>query len=177
MLNLVIGGAASGKSTYAEGLVCNGGASHRIYIATMQPFDAECKSRIMKHRAARSHLGFETVECYTGLCDTQIPSGADILLECMSNLAANELFSGNASDTEVFSSILSGVERLERFANSLTIVSNDLFADGLHYDADTLRYLKLLARINRALAVRAQRVIEVVCGIPILHKGESICIG
>ena len=66
MLTLVIGGAASGKSEYAEARVLTL-PGRRIYIATMEPFDDECRARIRKHRAMRAEKGFETVECYTNL--------------------------------------------------------------------------------------------------------------
>ena len=62
MVTLVIGGAASGKSEFAEGLVLNAGNLPRYYIATMQPFDQECRARICRHREMRAKKRFETVE-------------------------------------------------------------------------------------------------------------------
>ena len=54
MMTLVVGGAASGKSEYAEGLVLASACQKRIYIATMEPFDEECLRRIEKHRVMRA---------------------------------------------------------------------------------------------------------------------------
>ena len=48
--------------------------------------------------------------------------------------------------------------------------TNELFSDGMDYDPETLAYLDVLARLNRAVARRADRVYEVVCGIPIAWK-------
>ena len=62
MLTLVIGGAASGKSAYAESLVLKTGLP-RYYLATMQVWDAECAARVEKHRRMRAAKQFETVEC------------------------------------------------------------------------------------------------------------------
>ena len=62
MLTLVLGGAASGKSGYAESLVLKT-ALPRYYIATMQVWDAECAARVEKHRKMRAAKQFETVEC------------------------------------------------------------------------------------------------------------------
>lgn len=62
MLTLVLGGAASGKSGYAESLVLKT-ALPRYYIATMQVWDAECAARVEKHRRMRAAKQFETVEC------------------------------------------------------------------------------------------------------------------
>ena len=61
MLTLVTGGAASGKSEYAERLAaaCDG---PRVYIATMRPLDKESVARIEKHRAARADRRFSTIE-------------------------------------------------------------------------------------------------------------------
>ena len=62
MLTLVIGGAASGKSAYAESL-CLRAPLPRTYLATMQVWDAECAARVAKHRAMRAEKQFTTVEC------------------------------------------------------------------------------------------------------------------
>ena len=62
MLTLVLGGAASGKSGYAESLVLKT-ALPRYYIATMQVWDAECAARVEKHRKMRAAKQFETVHC------------------------------------------------------------------------------------------------------------------
>ena len=107
MMTLVCGGAASGKSAYAEALVCGiqspsedrnlSGlldSAHRFYIATMQPFGKEAEERIRKHRAMRADKGFETLECFTAgtIRGLFIPPGAAVLLEDLGNLCANELF-------------------------------------------------------------------------------------
>ena len=62
MLTLVLGGAASGKSEYAESLVLRT-TGPRWYLATMQIWDAECAARVEKHRKMRAAKQFETVEC------------------------------------------------------------------------------------------------------------------
>ena len=72
MFTLVSGGAASGKSEYAESLVLSCPSEMRYYIATMMPFDDECRARIAKHRAMRAGKGFETVAVsYTHLARKQ----------------------------------------------------------------------------------------------------------
>ena len=91
MFTLVIGGAASGKSEYAESRVTDL-PGRRIYLATMRPWDQECRNRIDRHRRLRLGKGFETLERYTDLAGAEIPAGANVLLECMSNLTANELY-------------------------------------------------------------------------------------
>ena len=67
--------------------------------------------------------------------------------------------------------MLAGVDRAAARAALLVVVTNELFSDGMDYDPDTLAYLDVLARLNRAVARRADQVYEVVCGIPVPWKG------
>ena len=168
MLTLVIGGAASGKSEYAENWV-KGLSGRRIYLATMRPYDNECLDRIERHRLKRADRGFETVERYTDLSGAPIPEGANVLLECMSNLLANELYEPEGGGAEA---VFRGVEALSSKCRHLTIVTNEVFSAGADYDKSTLLYLRELAEINRVLASRSDRVVEVVCGLPHVWKGE-----
>ena len=92
MLHLITGGSGSGKSRYAEGEILKLGPGRRIYIATMYPYDEESFRRIERHRAMRAEKQFETMECYAALFHREFPEGANYLLECMSNLVANEMF-------------------------------------------------------------------------------------
>lgn len=171
MFTLVIGGAASGKSAYAEELIVGCGRKKRIYIATMEPLDQECHQRIEKHRRMRAKKGFETIECYRKLSSVQITEGSAVLLECMSNLAANERYTPEGAGEAAFSAILAGVEQVRQRCAELVIVSNDVFGGGSCYEGDTLAYLKLLADLNRAMAEQADAVCEVVSGIPYYYKG------
>lgn len=170
MFTLVVGGAASGKSEYAEGraLALPG---RRIYLATMHPWDQECRDRIARHRRLRRNKGFETVERYTDLAGADIPPGANVLLECMSNLTANELYDPNGGGEEA---VLRGVEALLDRCGHLTVVTNEVFSSGSAYGEDTLPYLRSLARINRCLAARADTVAEIVCGLPNYLKGGPL---
>ena len=91
MLTLVLGGAASGKSEYAESLVLRT-IGPRYYLATMQVWDAECAARVEKHRKMRAAKQFETVECPLHLEKVRLPARGTALLEDLGNLAANELY-------------------------------------------------------------------------------------
>ena len=173
MIQLVIGGAASGKSEFAEQLVLSVGDLPRYYIATMQPFDDESVRRIEKHRQMRAKKSFTTVECYTNLASVTLPERGVVLLECMSNLAANEKYSPDGAGENALAAIADGVAALERQCERLIIVSNEVFSGGNRYEGDTDSYLRLLAEVNRMLAARADMVVEVVCGLPQVHKGEA----
>ena len=171
MLLFVTGGSGSGKSAWAESRVTASGLKSRIYIATMEPFGEEGQARIARHRAMRAGKGFETLECPRNLAALPVPPGCAALLEDLTNLFANEWF--GASPDGAAERVLRGLDRLRDAAALTVVVGNDLFADGLPYDADTLRYLHALAALHRQVAARADGVYEVVCGIPICHRKEA----
>ena len=174
MFTLVIGGAASGKSGYAEGLVLLSPHRPRYYIATMEPFGEEGRRRVEKHRRMRADKEFETVECYHTLPSVRLPQRGTVLLECIGNLVANELYSpGGAGSVErALSAIVGGVDALLDQCADLVVVSNEVFTGGADYAGGTMDYLRLVAGANRALAKRADRVCEVACGLPQYYKGE-----
>ena len=170
MLMLVVGGAASGKSEYAERLVLQT-ALPRYYLATMQVWDAECAARVEKHRRMRAEKQFETLECPLHLGTVHLPARGTALLEDLGNLTANELYDPTGAGEAAASAILDGLDRLAAQCEHLVVVSNEVFSGGANYAGDTDRYLKALAQVNNALAARADAVVRVVCGIPVYHKG------
>lgn len=172
MLTIVTGGSASGKSEFAESLVVAAENKNRLYIATMQVYDKEGEKRVARHRAMRAEKGFDTLECPEGLAAAEIPAGCTALLECMSNLCANECF-GEIGFAGVAERIMAGVERLCNIAQDVVIVTNEVFGDGVDYPELTEQYLAVLAEINCRIAAKADRVYEVVCGIPIMWKGDK----
>lgn len=100
MLHIVYGGSASGKSSYAESIAMSlQGDGRLLYIATMYPYkwntteiDPEMMQRIERHRAMRADKGFDTVECYRHVEHIVAKRQDVLLLECMSNLLANEMY-------------------------------------------------------------------------------------
>ena len=170
MLTLVVGGAASGKSAYAERLVLQT-ALPRYYLATMQVWDAECAARVEKHRRMRAEKQFETLECPLHLGTVRLPARGTALLEDLGNLTANELYDPTGAGEAAASAILDSLDRLAAQCEHLVVVSNEVFSGGANYAGDTDRYLKALAQVNNALAARADAVVRVVCGIPVYHKG------
>ena len=167
MLSLIIGGAGSGKSALAEALCCRL-EGPRLYIATMQAADGESMKRIEKHRRQREGLRFDTLECPYSLDRAEIPQGANALLEDLSNLLANELFSPEGGGADA---VRRGLQKAcERCAN-LTVVTNEVFSGGTDYGEGTRQFLQELAALNRELAAKADLVAEAVCGLPNVLKG------
>ena len=143
-----------------------------MYLATMEVWDEEDRRRVDRHRTLRAGKGFVTVERPRDLSGAEVPEGSTVLLECLSNLTANECFGPEGFDGAA-ERILTGVDRLRRQAAHVVIVTNELFSDGLDYPEETARYLSMLAGLNCRLARQADRVVEVVCGLPVLWKGEK----
>lgn len=172
MIALITGGSGSGKSAYAEELCVSLHKSSRpmIYIATMYPFDEESYRRIARHREMRKNKNFDTVECFTGLKNVELPEKTTVLLECMSNLVTNEVFQEGGAKERTVEAIMEGVGRLIEQAENLVVVTNELFSDGIEYTPETTCYLEYLGEINRRLGQAADMVCEVVYGIPVFHK-------
>lgn len=175
MIALVTGGSGSGKSAYAEHLtaVLAGDASdRRVYLATMQVWDGESERRVARHRAQRAALRFDTVECPLDLGQVAIPENATVLLEDIPNLVANEMFAPEGNVARIIPDLIA----LAGKCRNLVIVSNDVFSDGNEYEASTEEYMRLLARVNAALAEIADCGVEVVYTIPVPFKGDKICV-
>ena len=170
MIHLITGGSGSGKSAYAETQILKLNGDCRIYIATMYPYDEESHQRIARHRRMRSEKRFTTKECYRELEKVEVPQNADVLLECMSNLVANEMFWPDGAGKAAAEEILNGVKLLAKRCRNLVIVSNEIFSDGMDYGEETREYQKVLAKINRETALLADKVTEVVYGIPVEVK-------
>ena len=171
MFYLLTGGSACGKSTYAESLVCRYGQP-RIYVATMQPYGEEGLKKIARHRKMRATKGFETVEAQRDLADMSVPEDATVLLECIANLTSNEMFDEQGNMRDVRQKVIDAVLGLSRRCANLVVVTNELGAEYHDYDDFTPVYVEAMGYINHALAAEADCVYELVCGIPIVLKGE-----
>ena len=171
MMILIYGGSGSGKSVYAEELACQLEKGEICYLATMSAQDPESEDRIREHRFRRHDARFVTRERYLDLLNMELPKQKTVLLECLSNLTANELFRRDGTQGKTLRAVLKGVRRLRMHSEHLVVVSNQIFSDGKVYDYSTQQYMQSLATLNEFLAREADAVIEVVCGIPILQKG------
>lgn len=172
MFRVVTGGSGSGKSAFAEGLIEKTDEGRRIYIATMMCFDEEGKQRIARHRKMREDKHFETLERYTDLAHLDVPKDSIVLLECMSNLTANEMFDPSGAGEGTVEAVMNGIRHLLTEVQHLVVVTNEIFSDGIVYDDETICYQRYLGEINRQMAEIADEVYEVVYGIPLCLKGE-----
>ena len=139
----------------------------------MRPFGEESERKIARHRDMRAEKGFVTFERYTDVGGLALPARGTALLECVCNLAANELFTDAGEMRKgAEAAVLGGVAALEQACEHLIVVTNDVGGDDGAYPESTRAYIALVGRVNRALAARFDCVCELVCGIPLVVKGE-----
>lgn len=181
---LVTGGSGSGKSAFAEQLaVERSGTGRRYYLATMQIYDEEGERKVKRHRAMRAEKGFLTIEQPEHIAKTLcILSAQDtVLIECISNLAANEMFGKTMQSFEqdmwsaqkTASKITAEIGKMDKAVQNLVVVTNNVFEDGIIYDDATMEYIKALGSINCSLSAIAEEVWETVAGIPVLIKRRT----
>ena len=181
MIITVIGGSASGKSKIAEDLICSlSGSQKKYYIATMKVGeDEENIERVKKHRFLRKDKGFETIEAPVGI-DKALDvigseKGKNVLIECMSNLVANEMFFDSmvVSKEETVKKVVDQISVLSKNADNVVIVTNNIFEDGREYDKYTTDYLEALSLINQKIIEMSDEAYEAVVGIPVRIKKVS----
>ena len=178
---LITGGSGSGKSFYAETEALRiAGSGMRYYFAAMKPYGEEALMRIQRHRLLRSKKGFITCETYTGidLAAHRISHHKGvILLECVPNLLANEMFDEAYHALPIDESVarvINEISETDKMAEQLLVITNDIFSDGAQYETETEHYIQALSQINMALAAQAERVVEVQSGIPVVRKEKGI---
>lgn len=181
MLHLVIGGAASGKSDYAqklaEGLHRENAAGTLIYLATMSARDDESLERIEKHRRMRDGKGYETEEIaydISKLCECGYSERSIVLIEDLSNLLAGHAFKKKVPEgckmQQHADDIIKDIKLLAEKYAEVVAVSNDIASDILtNYDEVTCEYIEKLQYINRELAAYAGSVAEVDCANVLKH--------
>lgn len=178
MIILITGGSGSGKSEYGEKLALKlNSYDKKTYIATMYPYGEETLQKIERHKEMRKDKGFDTIECFYGLKELNQPIHTTVLLECMSNLLANELYMVEGTKENTFDEIMEGIQKLARESTNILIISNDIFSDSSELDIEMTAYTKLLGRLNEEIGKMADVVCEVVYSIPIVHKGELLLLG
>lgn len=179
MMVLVIGGSGSGKSAYGEERLCSlSGGIKKYYLAAMEVYDREDQKRVDRHRQQRSGKGFDTIEQAVNIEESlgKMARGEkSAMLECVSNLTANEMFSeiGTVPEAVVEEKIVKGIVKLKKELLHLVVVSNNVFEDGRSYDEGTMAYIRAMGKINERLAQEADQVVEVVVGIPMVLKGKD----
>ena len=169
MTALIIGYPDSGKSAIAEKMVTEmSDPDERIYLATMIPYGQEGRNRIERHRKMRAGKGFRTIEAPYDICDAVAALRDDetirledstVLLECVSNLVANELFERHADRDEMVERLYADIRHIAEQVRNLVIVSNH-FAIEEGFDEETRMYAETLDVLNEKLSKFADNTIR-----------------
>ena len=165
-VTLVLGGARSGKSRYAERLVENA-ASGGIYCATAEAGDAEMAQRIAAHRARRGPF-WHTVEVRLALAPVIRDAAPDrpLLVDCLTLWLSNLLLAGKPIDDET--AALCGALRLAE--GSVVLVANEVGLGLVPETALGREFRDAAGRLNQEVAALADRVVFVAAGLPLVLK-------
>jgi len=166
-LTLVIGGARSGKSTFAEGLV-TATTRPRRYIATAEAWDDEMRARIAQHQGDRG-AGWITVEApldlATALADAR--TGEVVLVDCATLWLTNHLL----ADHDLTATAADLMRALATCPAPVVIVTNEVGQGIVPDNALARRFRDAQGRLNQQLAQAADLVVTVIAGLPLVLKG------
>lgn len=166
-LTLVLGGAASGKSDFAERLVT---ATKRpmLYIATAQSFDAEMDDKIARHQARRGK-GWRTIEAPLEAAETFACAQENevVLFDCATMWLSNQLF----AETELGDAEVALFNAMADCAAPVVVVSNEVGAGIVPENALARRFRQVQGELNQRIAQRADLVVTVMAGLPLALKG------
>lgn len=167
-LTLVLGGASSGKSAFAEGLVVGTGKP-RTYIATAQAFDAEMEAKIAQHQTDRGQ-GWNTIEAPLDVVAAlaEVPAGGVILIDCLTLWLSNQMLAEADIDAEIARFLTATVTT----KNPIVCVSNEVGMGLVPENALGRRFRDAQGTLNRQLAERADLAVFVAAGLPITLKGQ-----
>jgi adenosylcobinamide kinase/adenosylcobinamide-phosphate guanylyltransferase len=166
LLTLVLGGARSGKSRYAESLIK---ALPRpwFYLATAEAKDEEMTARIAEHMARRG-AGWQTIEAPHDLAGAlgKVPARAPVLIDCLTLWLSDRMLADADMDREI-----DALEAaLTRRTGAIVAVSNEVGLSIVPDNALARRFRDLQGILNQRLAAQAARVVMMVAGIPIAVK-------
>lgn len=168
-LTMVIGGASSGKSSFAEHLVLSQPGPH-FYLATARAYDDEMREKIDRHQSDRQHGGWTTIEAPFDIQPSisSMPQDAAVLLDCATMWLNNLLMDEKNLSIEI--------EKLTTFlanqSRNITVVTNEVGL-GIVPENKLARQFRISqGALNAQLAARSDRVFCVMAGLPFALKGE-----
>ena len=173
MLQLILGGARSGKSRLAEKLASESGLAV-TYIATSQPLDGEMNERVRHHRERRpAHWGLieEPVELARVLRDNASADSC-LLVDCLTLWMTNLLMLDDPQRLGAERDAL--LECLAELPGEIVFVSNETGMGIVPLGELTRRYVDEAGWLHQALAAHCQRVVLTVAGLPLTLKGPAL---
>jgi adenosyl cobinamide kinase/adenosyl cobinamide phosphate guanylyltransferase len=165
LLTLVLGGARSGKSLYAERLIA-AVPPPWVYVATAQAFDDEMVLRIAQHRARRAE-GWETVEAPLDLAGALMAaSDRPVLVDCLTLWLTNLMLGGH----DIAAATVALDAALDARAAPTVLVANEVGLGIVPDNALARAFRDAAGRLNQHLAARADTVLFMVAGLPMRVK-------
>lgn len=167
-LTFVLGGARSGKSRYAEGLI-TALPPPWIYVATGEALDAEMAERIAAHGARRSE-GWVTVEAPRALAAVLAGQAeGPMLVDCLTLWLSNLMMADAAVEQE-FERLLAALAKMR---GPVVLVANEVGSGIVPDNALARRFRDLQGGLNQRIAAVADRVVLMVAGLPLVLKGSA----
>lgn len=167
---LILGGARSGKSRYAERLAL-AASSRPIYLATSRPWDDDHRARIRRHQADRGPE-WHTIEEPLALSRVGV-EGRVIVVDCLTLWLTNYFADLNQDGAACLAAARAEIDRALSLDNRWLFVSNEL-GQGLHAPTEAGRkFTDLQGFVNQYVASRANDVVLMVAGIPLYVKGQE----
>ena len=168
-LTLVLGGARSGKSRYGESLI-TACPPPWTYVATAEALDDEMRARIAEHRVRRG-ADWRTVEAPRDLAGAlqENSAGGAVLVDCLTLWLSNLMLADADIEAEIarLEAVLSGI------AAPTVLVSNEVGFGIVPDNALARRFRDAQGRLNQRIAARADRVVLMVAGLPLVVKERS----
>lgn len=173
MLNLILGGARSGKSRLAEQLAADSGLPV-TYIATSKPLDGEMNERVRLHRERRpGDWGLiEEPLALAAVLRAEAAEGRCLLVDCLTLWLTNLLMLED--DQRLAEQRDALLDCLEQLPGTLILVSNETGLGVVPMGELTRRYVDLAGWLHQAIAERCQRVVLTVAGLPLMLKGPAL---
>ncbi|MCG3266792.1 bifunctional adenosylcobinamide kinase/adenosylcobinamide-phosphate guanylyltransferase [Yoonia sp. I 8.24] len=167
-LTLVLGGAASGKSAFAESLVLDAGMQ-KIYIATAQVYDDEMADKVARHRDQRGE-NWTTIEEPIAVVDAlnTVTKDAAVLIDC-ATLWLTNLVIGEHDVTQQTAALLAAIDACRA---PIVIVSNEVGQGIVPDNALSRRFRNAQGQLNQDIAANADLVVAVMAGLPMVLKGQ-----
>ncbi len=167
---LILGGARSGKSRLAETIIERENI-HAIYVATAQARDDEMTARIAAHQTRRGpdwrteEIPLDLARGLSGLLET----GTPILVDCLTLWLSNIMLADRVVDSDI--DALAAVVPLAKAP--LVLVSNETGLGIVPENALARRFRNFSGIMNQTIAARADNVLFVVAGLPLIMKGRN----
>lgn len=167
-LTFILGGAASGKSEFAERLTESAGLA-KHYLATSQPLDREMSDKIERHRARRD-ADWTTHEA--PLDPGPVLAGLDHDCVCLFDCATLWLGNQMMAERDLDDAQTLLIAALTACRAPVIVVSNEVGQGIVPADALSRRFREAQGRLNIALAREADLAVQVVAGLPNVLKGQ-----